>query len=285
MYRTLQRFLLLILCLHIKGYAQTNDSITLPAGNIDMKIYGPTIILEIYVTQDQKVYFNNKRLEYFDQICSMLKENYRDRTIHEDRKVAIIADVGINYNFIDKIKEQLGCIRIGRVYYKTGNLDDLTYQYNLLNGSTLEVNNNGRILTTEEEYEYRQLLSRIPSAPGEFDYYVLMRALHNGSKQEIEDWLEKYSFNSLRLIGDSKFRYNDQILDYKDEGTLEQIILNPENLLIQYGENLTYGEYVRFTQIKNELAIKHKINLNEKMIGELSLQAEERLKKLGIIIK
>ena len=141
----------------------------------------------------------------------------------------------------------------------------------------------------EEENEIKKMMANLsnmpPPPPAELDYYVLMRSLHNGSKQEIEEWLERYSFSSIWLIGDSKFRYKDQIINYKDEDIIEEIILNPENLLIRYGENLTYGEYIRFLQIKYRFGIKHNINLNEKMIGELSLQAEERLKKLGIIIK
>ena len=279
-----------IFCLVVSvSYSQSKDSISLPEGNIDMKILAPTLIFEIYVTKDQKVYFGNERLEYFDEICSLLKKKYRDRTITEDRKFAIIADINVNYKFIDKIKEQLGCYGIGRIYYKTGDLGDLTYQYNILNGSTLQLENYEKILTVEQENEYNELISDLtrlpPSPPEELDYFVLMRTLHNGFKQDIEDWLEKYHFTSLWLLGGSNFRYEGKTLNYENENDLEEIILNPENLLIRYGEGLKYGEYVRFTQIKNRLAIKHNIDLNKKMIGELSLQAEERLEKLGILIE
>ena len=277
-YQKVKRVFILLIVLVIPfGYSQTNDSIQLPAGDLVMRIDSPVLFYDLYVTKDQKVYFGTKRLRFYDEIYAAIMDAYRQNTVNAPVKIVLHADV----TFIDKIKEEIGRTGFNRIYYKTGSLEDLTFEVNWHHGSTLPDQSMDRILTVQEEAELNEILGQIPEAPPEADNFLVLKSLYRGTKEEIENWLQKYSFRTLKLIGNTKYSFQGQILDYTNESELEEILLGPDHLLILFDEALTYGDYVKFIQIKNELAIKSQLR---KIIGEIPLKAEKRLRMMGIIL-
>lgn len=56
------------LLLAVKSYAQPKNEINLPEGGKDIEIKHITSLYSLYITQNQEVYNDDKRLEYFQDI-------------------------------------------------------------------------------------------------------------------------------------------------------------------------------------------------------------------------
>lgn len=70
---------LLIVLLALKGFTQPKSEINLPNGGKDIEIESLTSLYSLYITKNQEVFNDDKRLEYFQDInYTFLNQLYKN---------------------------------------------------------------------------------------------------------------------------------------------------------------------------------------------------------------
>lgn len=115
---------LLLLLLASKGFAQPKDGIKLPKGGKEIEIKSLTNLYSLYITKNQEVYKDDRKLEYFQDInYTLLDQKNKIPEPWIPQMVLLYADAHTKYKFIDKIKSHI--TSTFSLFYMTDNIDDL----------------------------------------------------------------------------------------------------------------------------------------------------------------
>ncbi len=272
--------------------SQINDSIILPKGDNNLEITSAIHILDIYVTNEQKVYCNGKQLQYFDEISAYLIDGLRSKL--EDWTptwIYLQADKNLKYAFIDRIKSEI-CRVSPRLVYGTGQKEELNGIIKSISGTTLSKLNqySEEIMNVKEEAEFDSISKSynsffMPLPPPEYDEYKLARLLYEndivGSKQILED----KSYSILKLVGNNKYSFNSKDFEFSSRKNLLENLTSSEIVMMTFNEQILYEDYIDAISIINKLK-SAAIQNNQKVafIIEISMNCQKALYDSGLYL-
>ncbi|MDP5156949.1 MAG: hypothetical protein NWQ07_00045 [Flaviramulus sp.] len=268
---------LLIVLLTLKGFTQPKSEINLPNGGKDIEIENLTSLFSLYITKNQEVFNDDKRLEYFQDInYTFLNQLYKNISIGIPL-VLIYADIKTPFKFISKIKQYIPNRR--PVFYMTENINDLIAtgysNYGSAKNFALE-----EILTKEKEEEndlFEDEFEFVPLNSWHIDFEEIM---HSGKKEAITEALKRHSYSVLTISQDKTLMHSELFLN--DE-SLKKLIKANQVLFLDFDENIFYEDYIDAIQKIKEHQIALEKNKEDKAyIVEVSLNLKNSLKEIGL---
>ena len=269
-----------LFCLSLSLNAQPKESIKLPEGGKEMAIEEALQLFSLYVTENQEVYNDGRKLEYFDDISYAIIDQ-KNKSIDEwvSQLVLLYADKNVRYSFIDAIKMEVAKAK-NNIHYNTGNIEALEsinklLEYNPNNYRSLNPIKTKTEDLDKEEIELVFMMSPPPPPPSLVEYIY---AVDKTMVEEGLSFFSTYTFITLK---------NDKILDSNgeplDEQNLANLIPNEALLFIRYDKNLLYGDYIKSTLKLDEIRKKLKETKQiEFRPFEVSSELEAHFKKLAI---
>ncbi|WP_139062389.1 ExbD/TolR family protein [Aquimarina megaterium] len=283
---------LIVLVLSISLYSQPKEQISLPKGGSEIKTQQSTKNINIYITKEQHVYFENQKLTFYCQISELLSKEFTNNQISPfDLSINILADNGVFYNVIDKVKTEIAKTNNKTIYYQTGVVENLSEGLkDVIPKSLYQINLFSRILTLQERSEMKKLNDSHnipPPAPSYNYYYHLRSVLSDGSKkEEAKHLLEKLNYANIRLLSNQKIRYKGYDVAISDEKELESILKNHQIVLLHFDENIIYGDYIALKAIIKRITNKyHSKKQYDKISSILEIPAEQEIMHKEIELK
>ena len=269
-----------LFCLSLSLNAQPKESIKLPEGGKEMAIEEALQLFSLYVTENQEVYNDGRKLEYFDDISYSILDQ-KNKSIDEwtPQLVLLYADKNVKYSFIEAIKIEVAKAK-NNIHYNTGNVEALEtinklLEYNPNNFKSLHFIKSKEEELAEGEIESVFMMTPPPPPPS------LVAYIYAVDKTMVEEGLNSFSTYTFVTLK------NDKILDSNgeplDEQNLANLIPNEALLFIRYDKNLLYGDYIKSTVKLDELRKKLKETKQiEFRPFEASSELEAHFKKLTI---
>lgn len=269
-----------LFCLSLSLNGQPKESIKLPEGGKEMAIERALQLFSLYVTENQEVYNDGRKLEYFDDISYAITDQ-KNKSIDEwvPQLVLLYADENVRYSFIDAIKMEVAKAK-NNIHYNTGNIEALEsinklLEYNPNNYRSLNPIKTKTEDLVEEEIETEFIMTPPPALPGLIEYIY---AVDKTMVEEGLSFFSTYTFITLK---------NDEILNSNgepiNEEKLENTIPSDALVFIRFDRNLLYGDYIKSILKLEELRKKLK---ETKQIQfrpfEVSSELETHFKKLTI---
>lgn len=264
-----------ILC----GYSQPKDKIALPKGGKDIEFTQLTNLYSLYVTKNQEVYNDGKKLEYFQDISYTLQHQKNSLEPWMPFKMLLYADGKVLYKFIDKIKNQFSIFPWG-IYFMTDNTSDLKgtsfrYTTHIKEDIRLE-----KINTLEEDIFISQNSFEETIDIGLAWQMQLEEYLYASKKEEVQKILKEYPAFVLTVAKNKTKLHNNESIDYD---ILKELINKNKILFLKFKDDIYYEDYLDALQeIKKIKKVLRDKNENNAYIIEISFELESLLKEMNI---
>jgi len=271
--------------------AQPKD-IELPIGGEEMKISKGTFFLSFYITKNQEVYLEDKKISFYNDIAPMLTQAIRTipDNFHGPKIYYIYADVNVAYKFVDKIKTEIGRIVYPRIDYKTDSYENImTTMPSRINGSVKGILRDDKIFTLKEQQKNEEAAKEMmfppPPPPPAFWQETFQHNLYQLNANKVAQTLKEHSSETLTILPNGEYKYKGENYKFTNTAFLKDLHLKHEILFLRYGENLSYGDYIKAKQQLRKIGIafdKEKKPSAYKI--EISFALEEKLKEKNLRI-
>lgn len=271
---------IILIFISFKGFSQPKSNITLPKGGDLMKFNSITGLYSIYITKNQEVYIDDRKLEYFQDInYTYFNQLYKNSSFGFPR-VLLYADVDTPYRFISEVKDYIpSCLRI---FHMTDNIDDLKAapftncaRYNEL---VLE-----EIYTLEEEISIQKLndsLGPPPLPPPSMWYFNFAETMYSGNKEAINQALKKYSYTVLTVSTGKKLKLNNVLINQE---SLKKALKSNNIIFLKFDNKALYQDYISAIQLINKCLLElEKLDENSAFVLEFSNYLGKLFKSLEI---
>ncbi|MDZ4147781.1 MAG: hypothetical protein U1C58_05810 [Flavobacteriaceae bacterium] len=271
---------LLILALTIQGFAQPKKEINLPKGGKDIKINRVTGLYSLYVTKNQEVYNDDKRLEYYQDINYTYLNQFYKNISYGDPLVLIYADNKTPYRFVSKIKEYIPGHRW--IFYMTENIEGLkaTAFGNYAPDKNLALE---EIITLDDEIKIKKFndsVSSPPLPPPNMWYDDFVQTIYSGNKEAIQEALKNYAHSVINISQIKKLDDNKLVLDKE---FVKNAIKNNNIVFLRFDDSTLYEDYIFVIQkIKEVLIELEKLDENIAYVIEISNQLNNLFENLSI---
>ncbi|TYA70176.1 hypothetical protein [Seonamhaeicola marinus] len=265
---------LLILVFSFYGHTQPKEEIELPKGGKEIEFKHLTNLYSLYITKNQEVYNDGKKLQYFQDVGYTLQHQKNSIAPGVSFKTLIYADSKVYYSFIEKIKYQLA-IDPRRVYFMTNDFYGFTgmyYRFTSYYNQEIAIE---KITTLEEDIfnaeNGEEFFVDIVN-PWEFDFE---KNLYEGKKKGVEKTLQEVKTEVIEVGKNKSINYKGAIIN---AGKLENLVTQNQIIFLKFAEGIYYEDYIYCIQevkrIRTELRQKNKkgayiIELSSKLINLL----------------
>ncbi|KJD31326.1 hypothetical protein PW52_16725 [Tamlana sedimentorum] len=271
---------LLLLLLALKGFSQPKDEIKLPKGGKKIEIKSLTNLYSLYITKNQEVYNDDKKLEYFQDInYTLLDQKNKIPEPWIAQKVLLYADAHTKYKFIDKIKSHI--TSTFSLFYMTDNIYDLiatSFRFNNFSKKSFlleEINS----LQEEELIESSSITMDISDFANPW-WVELERDLYSDNKEVIQGAINQHNHTLITVSPNKALKHKDLLLN---DNNLKALIKSNKVLYLDFDDNTYYEDYLDAIQkIK-----KHQIALEKKQeekayVIEVSINLKKHLNQMGV---
>jgi len=277
----LKLILLFTAFLLLKSYGQPVDKIDLPKEGTDIKINKTFQLYSLYITKNQEVYNDDKRLDYFQDISySIIDQRNKSVDFSFPQKLFLYADKKVQYKFIDKIKGYF--VAPKWAYYMTDGIEQLkatTFWLNYGN-QNLEIE---EIMTLEQDVRNEALNSEGPSLlmpPPMAWYHEFEDIIYSRNKESIDNILKERTHDVLQISKNKTINYKNKVI-YED--SLLKLFKNNEVLFLKFDGDVLYEDYISAIQIiKDILKSIEKKQEKRAYVIEVSYALEIFLKRNNI---
>lgn len=221
-------------------FGQPKDKINIPKGGEDIKITEFTNLFSLYITENQEVYNDHKRLMYFEYINYSLRTQRNSIEPWMPLKVLLYADEKVYYKFIDKIKSHIPVTTW--LYYMTDNVEDLRAISFRLNSRCKKSLLLEEIPTLEKDTSSIEETIEIIDAPE----LQLEKDLYFGRKKAVKKTLNSLS-NKTLIVSKNKTLLNS-IGENIDSEFLERLIKKNRVLFLKFDDAIFYEDYLHTIQ-------------------------------------
>jgi biopolymer transport protein ExbD len=270
---------LLLVLLSFKVFAQPKNEINLPKGGKDIEIKQLTSLYSLYITKNQEVYNDDRKLDYYQDISyTFFNQLYKNASIGIPLFM-LYADVKTPFKFVSKVKQYIPGHRW--VFYMTENIEGLTAtafrSYGSIKNFVLD-----EILTLEAENDL--LIEEFPFAPPlpppSMWYVDFEETLYSNDREAIQGSLNEYTHALITISQNKKLKHNDLVLD---EVALGELVKKNKVLFLDFEENVFYEDYIDAIQKIKQYQIDLERNGEDKAyVVEVSLNLNNNLKALNI---
>ena len=278
----MKKYLFIILIIITSfGYGQPIDKIKLPKGGTDINITKTVQMYSLYITVNQEVYNDDKRLDYFKDINYSIQEQ-RNKSVDFSfpQKLFLYADKKVQYKFIDKIKGYF--VAPKWVYYMTDGIEQLkatTFWLNYGN-QNLEIE---EIMTLEQDVKNEALNCEGPSLlmpPPMAWYHEFEDIIYSRNKESIDNVLKEHTHDVLQISKNKTINYKNKVIN---EDSLLKFFKNNEVLFLKFDGDILYEDYISAIQIiKDILNFLEKKQEKRAYVVEVSYELEIFLKRNNI---
>lgn len=245
-----------------KAFSQPTDFL-LPEGKAEIELNYTAIVMKLYITKHQEVYFEDEKLQFYDQIASAILKAERqapEAMIGANKMIYIYADRNVPYSFVEGIKMEIAKLGIRFLFYKTNDDDNNILQAEIFRLNVFKEYEIPRPIVTVEEadlnQEYFLMIPPLPSQlmPSYLDWLSdLELAIGSMDTGTVKNILSGLKYESFKVLPDEKIYHNEKVYDLTDGEALSQIIHEKELLLLDFDENLIYEDYIKGIQKVREL--------------------------------
>lgn len=270
---------LLIALLALKGFTQPKNEINLPNGGKDIEINNLTSLYSLYITKNQEVFNDDKKLEYFQDVNYTFLNQLNKNISMGIPLVLIYADIKTPFKFVSKIKQYIPNHRW--LFYMTENIEGLKAtafrNYGSAKNFGLE-----EILTMEEENDL--LVEGFPFAPPlpppSMWYNDFEDIIYSGKKEDINEVLKKHTHNTLKVSLNKTLTHKGKIID---SNNLKKILEETDVVFLKFDNDILYEDYIHVVQEINRILKQiEKLKESGAYVIEISFQLEELYMDLGI---
>ncbi|AXP81951.1 hypothetical protein CJ739_2886 [Mariniflexile rhizosphaerae] len=270
---------LLIMLLALKGFTQPKNEINLPNGGKDIEINNLTSLYSLYITKNQEVFNDDKKLEYFQDVNYTFLNQLNKNISMGIPLVLIYADIKTPFKFVSKIKQYIPNHRW--LFYMTENIEGLKAtafrNYGSAKNFGLE-----EILTMEEENDL--LVEGFPFAPPlpppSMWYNDFEDIIYSGKKEDINEVLKKHTHNTLKVSLNKTLTHKGKIID---SNNLKKILEETDVVFLKFDNDILYEDYIHVVQEINRILKQiEKLKESGAYVIEISFQLEELYMDLGI---
>ncbi|WP_347921810.1 hypothetical protein [Pontimicrobium sp. SW4] len=229
------------------------DSITLPIGGVN-KFDLNKNHYTIHYTKEKEMFFNHKRIRFWDQIASSILEEERQPKLNAVSNIIIYADKELSYAYIERIRHEIGKVWNGFLHYKSDGYKTENCLSFYINGSAMSATKykdtdwvyGPKIIYTSKEYTGE---STIPTLEG-WVWPINTVWQHNFAGDFFDNniayaknILEELSYNSLEIVSKSAFIYNSKLQKFENLELINKITFNNDLLFVKTRRGLNYNTY------------------------------------------
>ncbi len=291
----------LIVCfLFVKVFSQI-ENIQLPKGGIDF-FDTKTKHYTIHVTANREVFFNKKRIRFWDQISSLILEEIRIPKFNAVGDIVIYADKKTDYYILQRIKDEIGKSWSGFIHYmsKGGkNKTCLSYYirssfltekdfkgyHDLYENDVILTKKENMVLNTEFKVpilkSYYKNNNRIILWQPEFLNFFFTEEV-----PKIEEYIKQVKYDAISIDSQEQFVHRKEYVDYTNNKKLDKLVKENDVLFLDISTTLTFGSYYKvMIQIqKKRHNQKKNSTLRKPLLIEVPYLYNEQLKEKGLDI-
>lgn len=273
------------------------ESIELPNGGVD-SFNKKTKHYTIHITSNEEIFFNKKRILFWDQISSNILEEVRVPKFNAVQDIVIYADKKLHYYILERVRFEIGKIWQGYVHY-IGNGDKKNCLSFYTKGSPLSqkkyditnwIYGHDVIFTakqrgSEEGYDESKLKASVEQPIFAIWQPNLMSFFYNGNVNDINKFLNDVNYKGISLVSDEYFICEKKVVSFKEEEKINSLIKNNDILFIytNFMNFQTYFKGMSNIQSKRYENSNHGV-LRKPFIIEISEEYKEELKEKGLNI-
>ncbi len=241
------------------------ESISLPKGNVEIKVNHFSPIISIYVDSTNSVYLEKELIKVYDISKELLYIRYKmpfeaQMTI----KIFLYVDNNADYSTVDEIKTQLASAYYERVYYKTNSIEDK----DILKGmswtnhqSFFHLNKPEKVLTKKEHESQKRLNDSIneefadipaPPAPPSNWFFDSQHIIYSDSQNAIDEALEDKIYTCVTLTNEG-YKSGNDILTFDKKEKVEHLFSYNDIVFVKFSQDLKYENYFKAVSQYKEL--------------------------------
>ena len=244
-------FLIFNLCL-LSVTAQSGKNIEVPFYNGPSEISSTETFYRFYVTTQEKLYFEDKRLQYRDEVSTSLLVKQRSTIIHPENEITVVADKNVSYEFIEKLRKNLIHYWKGNIHYIGQESDTLTALTIYTSGKEFKVKEftNGQFYTEKHgDYIYeigeKEKEIGLPLPP---PYYqqVWGNVFHGSDLERFKNILKhpKFTYIAMEIISEEQYIWRSKKYYFNDTEKLKELVdFSKDILYVKAARDITYGQY------------------------------------------
>ncbi len=238
------------------GYSQKED-IILPESTIKLDFIRTSPHYSIYITNNEELYFEDKRLRFWDEIGTNILKRERVPISKAVNDIIIYADKSVPYLFVQRTKDEIGKVWDGYIHYKGSTFENASANTFFISGSYLRnrrkkryddsISNLDIIYTTKEKIG----IDKVPKLTDQAWPIIPAIWQHNFSvdffKADtvfIKKALNEIKWSSLVIISDKSYSFKGKQYDFSDELMLKNIIKSNDLLFVK-ANFISYDKYFK----------------------------------------
>mgnify|MGYP001791691910 CR=1 FL=1 len=248
------------------------DSISLPQGGIDKFDFNKKHY-KIHVTEQNEIYFNNKRIRFWDQLSSSILEEERKPKFNAVEDIVIYANNQSDYWIIQRIKSEIGKVWQGFFHYKSDSFTNNkcisiyvknSYLKNKTIGEGYDIYFDKEIIYTKEESLNSNISPPKLKAIAENNTFIIWQTylseiIFNNNIKTIKEYLSKIDYTTTSI---NHFSFDS--LDPKEHDfELQKLIKDKEVIFLEVTYSISYGAYFE------GLSKIHKVRYKDVSHGDL----------------
>ncbi|MHA7056065.1 ExbD/TolR family protein [Aquimarina sp. M1] len=271
--------------------AQPTDQIQLPTGGEKINLKHTTPLLSFYVTKNQEVYLENKKLDFYEEIYYALekKKHTELEELTPFIRILLYADKEVKYKTIDRIKSEIGAV-FRTIYYQTGNIKDISEATPAILSGSLKEKNTTPIISLEDQEKITSIktssLPLPPPPPPMFWHYELDPLLYSKRKKEIQLTLKQYTYTSLWINQNGNLIHKGKTISIKDSSILKGVLKENQIVFLRFDNDITYNYYMQTIQELRQISKSlEKSKEKRAWVTEISYDLENLYRKIEITLK
>jgi len=246
------------------GYSQ-KENIILPESNVKLDSIRKSPHYSIYITSNEELYFEDKRLRFWDEIGTNILKRERVPISKVVNDIIIYADKNVPYLFVQRAKDEIGKVWDGYIHYKGGTFKNASANTFFISGSYLRnkrkkrdgdyISNLGIIYTTKE----KNGIDKVPRLTDEAWPIIPAIWQHNFSvdffKTDtvfIKKTLSELKWGSLVIISNKRYSFKGKEYNFSDELMLKNI-MKSNDLLFVKANFISYDKYFKAISLIQKL--------------------------------
>jgi hypothetical protein len=289
-----RKILLALLFFNSICFAQI-ENIELPKEGVD-KFDKNVKHYTIHITSNVEVFFNEKKVLFWDQISNNILEEIRIPKMNAVQDILIYADKKLDYYIVERIRWEIGKVWEGYIHYMGNTIKDKNCLSFYIQGSPLSQKKyrdtnwtyGYNLIFTDKQRRLEEdvVFSKV-RASVEWPVFAvwqsnLLSHFYDGDVKLIKRFLNDANYEGISIQSKEHFLLNSEKISFKDEKIKD--LINANDILFIEINNINYNSYFNaMINIQNKRYKRENHGaLRKPFIIEIPYIYQEELKKKGL---